>query len=65
VILGSPVSEIRGWGTDKVTVVSKQATVECRQVIVAMSPTEVTRINFTPALPSRRSNLQRRAGVAR
>ncbi len=62
VICGSPVSEIRNWGTDTVIVVSQRATVECRRVVVAMSPTEVTTITFTPALPSRRSNLQKEGG---
>jgi monoamine oxidase len=62
VIVGSPVSEVRDWGTDKVTVVSRRATVECRHVVVAMSPTEVTRIAFTPSLPSGRSNLQKEGG---
>ncbi|WP_183092797.1 flavin monoamine oxidase family protein [Nocardioides stalactiti] len=62
VVLGSPVSEIRGWGTDRVTVVSKRATITCRQVIVAMSPTEATRIHFTPHLPSRTAGLQRNGG---
>lgn len=61
-VLGSPVSEIRDWGTGLVTVVSQRATVTCRQVIVAMSPTEATRIHFTPDLPSRTAGLQRNGG---
>lgn len=62
VVLGSPVSEIRQWDRGTTTVVSKKATVTCSQVVVAMSPTEATRIRFTPDLPSRRANLQRDGG---
>lgn len=62
VVLGSPVSEIRQWDTGLVTVVSKKATVTCSQVIVAMSPTEVDRIHFTPDLPARNLGLQRDGG---
>lgn len=58
VVLGSPVSEIRHWDGGAVTVVSSKVTVTCSQVIVAMSPTEVSRIHFTPDLPTRRANLQ-------
>lgn len=61
-VLGSPVSEIRDWGTGRVTVVSQRATITCRQVIVAMSPTEATRIQFTPDLPSRTAGMQRNGG---
>lgn len=61
-VLGSPVSEIRDWGTGRVTVVSQRATITCRQVIVAMSPTEATRIHFTPDLPSRTAGMQRNGG---
>lgn len=61
-ILRSPVSDIREWGTDRVTVVSKRATITCRQVIVAMSPTEATRIHFASDLPARTSGIQRNGG---
>lgn len=62
VVLGSPVSEIRRWDEGRITVVSKKTTVTCSQVVVAMSPTEVDRIRFTPDLPSRRANLHRDGG---
>lgn len=62
VVLGSPVSEIREWDEGVTTVVSKKATVTCSHVVVAMSPTEADRIQFTPDLPSRRANLQRDGG---
>lgn len=62
VVLGSPVSEIRQWNEGEVTVVSKKTTVTCSRVIVAMSPTEVDRIHFTPDLPSRNTGLQRDGG---
>ncbi len=62
VVLGSPVSEVRQWDGGAVTVVSKKVTVTCSQVVVAMSPTEVDRIRFTPDLPSRHANLQRDGG---
>lgn len=62
VVLGSPVSEIRHWHSRAITVVSARVTVTCSQVIVAMSPTEVGRIHFTPDLPSRRAGLQRDGG---
>jgi len=62
VVLGSPVSEIRQWDSGVVTVVSKKVTVTCSQVIVAMSPTEVDRIHFTPDLPARNTGLQRDGG---
>lgn len=62
VVLGSPVSEIRQWDESRVTVVSRKATITCSQVIVAMSPTEVDRIRFSPTLPSRNTGLQRDGG---
>lgn len=62
VVLGSPVSEIRQWDEGETTVVSKKATVTCSRVVVAMSPTEVDRIQFTPDLPSRHASLQRDGG---
>ncbi|HJQ07316.1 MAG TPA: NAD(P)/FAD-dependent oxidoreductase [Nocardioides sp.] len=62
VVLGSPVSEVQQWDTGRITVVSSLVTVTCSQVVVAMSPTEVSRIHFTPDLPARRSNLQRDGG---
>lgn len=62
VLLGSPVSEIRRWDHGLTTVVSKKATVTCSQVVVAMSPTEATRMQFTPDLPARREGLQREGG---
>lgn len=61
-VLGSPVTEIRQWESGQVTVVSKKATVTCSQVVVAMSPTEVDRIHFTPDLPARNLGLQRDGG---
>lgn len=61
-VLGSPVSEIRQWDQGAVTVVSRKATVTCSRVVVAMSPTEVDRIRFTPDLPSRHAGLQRDGG---
>lgn len=62
VVLGSPVSEVRRWDQDRITVISKKRTVSCSRVIVAMSPTEVDRIQFTPDLPSRHASLQRDGG---
>lgn len=62
VVLGSPVSEIRQWDQSRTTVVSKKVTVTCSQVVVAMSPTEVDRIHFTPDLPTRTTGLQRNGG---
>lgn len=62
VVLGSPVTSIRRWDQAETTVVSEKVSVTCSQVIVAMSPTEVDRIQFDPALPSRRAGLQRNGG---
>lgn len=58
VILDSPVTRItqeRGH----VTVESARATIDCQRVIVAMTPADAERINFSPALPSRRAAMQR------
>jgi monoamine oxidase len=62
VVLGSPVSEIRQWDHDQITVVSKRAIVNCRQVVVAMAPGDAQRIRFTPDLPLRRATLQQVGG---
>lgn len=62
VVLGSPVSQIRQWDGTRTTVVSKRMTVTCAQVVVAMSPTEVDRIHFSPDLPTRHRGLQRDGG---
>ena len=62
VVLGSPVSEIRSWDGGAITVVSKKVTTKCSHVVVAMSPTEVGRIQFTPDLPVRRAGLQHDGG---
>ena len=61
-VLDSPVSEIRDWDSGRLTVVSRRGTFRCRQVVVAMSPTDASRIQFTPRLPSRRTLLQRNGG---
>ncbi|SEB17155.1 MULTISPECIES: FAD-dependent oxidoreductase [unclassified Mycobacterium] len=59
VVLESPVTEI-SQNSDGVTVRSARIDVHADRVIVAMSPADASRINFTPDLPTRRSMLQRR-----
>ncbi|MEU1199401.1 NAD(P)/FAD-dependent oxidoreductase [Streptomyces sp. NPDC005813] len=59
VVLSSPVTEIRRRGGG-VLVKSERLRVRCERVIVAMSPADAERIRFTPHLPARRAELQRR-----
>ncbi|MDD7966175.1 flavin monoamine oxidase family protein [Actinomycetospora lemnae] len=57
-VLGSPVTAIE-QGSDGVLVRSTRIDVRCRRVVVAMTPADVDRITFAPALPVRRAALQR------
>jgi monoamine oxidase len=59
VILGSPVTEI-DQTTQDVFVASARVNVQCKRVIVAMTPADADRIRFAPDLPVRRAALQRK-----
>ena len=59
VILGSPVTEIR-QSDHGVLVTSERARVQCKRVIVAMTPADADRIRFVPDLPVRRATVQRK-----
>nr|WP_271208979.1 NAD(P)/FAD-dependent oxidoreductase [Rhodococcus wratislaviensis]GLK33409.1 putative putrescine oxidase [Rhodococcus wratislaviensis] len=55
--LGQPAQKIR-WDENSVTVVSDALTVRARHAIVAVPPNLYARINFEPALPALRQQLQ-------
>ncbi|WP_284987158.1 MULTISPECIES: flavin monoamine oxidase family protein [unclassified Arthrobacter] len=56
VILNSPVRTIN-WEDNKVTVVSEQATVNARYVIMAVPPNLYSRVSFNPPLPRRQHQM--------
>jgi len=56
VILDSPVRTIN-WEDNKVTVVSEQATVNARYVIMAVPPNLYSRVSFNPPLPRRQHQM--------
>jgi monoamine oxidase len=58
VVLDSPVSTIE-WAADVVLVRSARVDVRCQRVVIAMTPADADRIDFTPELPTRRAKLQR------
>lgn len=63
VVLNAPVTAVRDWDGDGVTVDSAAGRVRARRVIVAMMPADVQRITFDPPLPASRARLQRRWGT--
>ncbi|MCR1162015.1 FAD-dependent oxidoreductase [Paenarthrobacter sp. UW852] len=56
VILNSPVRTIN-WEDNNVTVVSEQATVNARYVIMAVPPNLYSRVSFNPPLPRRQHQM--------
>ncbi|ASN18313.1 putrescine oxidase [Arthrobacter sp. YN] len=56
VVLNSPVRTIK-WDDNKVTVVSEQATVNARYVIMAVPPNLYSRVSFEPPLPRRQHQM--------
>ena len=58
--LSSPVRKITGWDTDVVTVHSDGGVFRACQVVFAISPALCDKIDFQPALPQQRRELQQR-----
>lgn len=58
--LSSPVRKISGWDGDIVTVHADAGVFRARQVILAISPGLCDKVDFEPALPQQRSELQKR-----
>ncbi|WP_279586729.1 flavin monoamine oxidase family protein [Paenarthrobacter nitroguajacolicus] len=56
VVLNSPVRTIK-WDDNNVTVVSEQATVNARFVIMAVPPNLYSRVSFEPPLPRRQHQM--------
>ena len=56
VVLNSPVRTIK-WDDNGVTVVSEQATVNARYVIMAVPPNLYSRVSFDPPLPRRQHQM--------
>jgi len=56
VVLNSPVRTIN-WDDNHVTVVSEQATVNARYVIMAVPPNLYSRVSFNPPLPRRQHQM--------
>ncbi|MDI2035192.1 flavin monoamine oxidase family protein [Paenarthrobacter nitroguajacolicus] len=56
VVLNSPVRTIN-WDDNSVTVVSEQATVNARYVIMAVPPNLYSRVSFNPPLPRRQHQM--------
>ena len=56
VVLNSPVRTIK-WDDKNVTVVSEQATVNARYVIMAVPPNLYSRVSFDPPLPRRQHQM--------
>jgi putrescine oxidase len=56
VVLNSPVRTIK-WDDNTVTVVSEQATVNARYVIMAVPPNLYSRVSFEPPLPRRQHQM--------
>lgn len=57
--LSCPVRRISDWDQDVVTLHTDQGEVRARQVVMALSPPLCQQIQFEPALPAARANLQR------
>lgn len=58
--LSCPVRKIVNWDKDIVELATDQGTVRARHVIVALNPALCNQIQFEPALPTGRAELQRR-----
>ncbi|WP_233608568.1 flavin monoamine oxidase family protein [Nocardia stercoris] len=58
VVLGAPVTAIRS-DRHGVTIDATRGAVRAQRVIVAMTPADADRIDFSPDLPTRRAELQR------
>ncbi len=57
VTLASPVQRISGWSTGPASIEYDGGAIEAERVIIAMMPSDVTRIAFDPPLPERRAQL--------
>lgn len=55
--LSAPVRSVEGWADGPVRIEGDGFSVEAQRVIVAMMPTDMQRIDFTPALPDARRGL--------
>ncbi|MBK5356574.1 FAD-dependent oxidoreductase [Pseudomonas sp. TH41] len=58
--LSTPVRGISGWDQAEVSLHTDQGLLRARRVIMAIQPALCNRIDFSPALPERRSEMQRR-----
>lgn len=58
--LGTPVQRIRGWDQPVTEVHTSAGVYHAKQLVLALSPPLCQRIEFSPALPEARAELQRR-----